>query len=121
MLEGIIEQKMIKCRTNGRDKSRTDSQTFSVTYKVNRTWYGSTLCLGSLLVLDGSLLQVLGNISGGVLLLGELGGRGSRAVNGLVLLCGLAGGVCGAVGACILLGLKALDFLLSLLDVLRLD
>jgi hypothetical protein len=76
------------------------------------------LCLSNLVVLNGGFLQVLSNIGSGILLLGKLGGRGSRAVNSLVLLCGLAGSIGGAVGTLSLLGLKALDLFLSLLDVL---
>lgn len=76
------------------------------------------LCLSGLVVLDGGLLQIIGNVSSSVLLLSELGGWGSGAVDGLILLCGLAGSVCGAVGG-ILLSFKACDFLLGFLDVLR--
>jgi hypothetical protein len=89
-----------------------------MTCKLNRWFHKGVLCLGSLLVLDGGLLQVLGNISSSVVLLSELSGRGGRAVDGLVLLCGLASRVCGTVGS-ILLGLETGDLLLGLVDVLH--
>lgn len=70
--------------------------------------------VGLLLVLDGGLLEVLGRISSGVLLLGELG-----ATVDLVLLLGgglaaVLGGAVGGVG----FGLEAVDFGLGFGDVL---
>ena len=85
---------------------------------MNRLWNTGALCLNSLLILDGGFLQILGNVSSSVVLLSELSGWGSRAIDGLVLLCGLAGGVCGAVGG-VLLSLEACNLLLGLLNVLR--
>jgi hypothetical protein len=68
--------------------------------------------LGLLLVLDGGLLEVLGGIVGGVLLLGGLGAGAGVAVGGG--LAGVLGGAVGGVG----LGLEAVDFGLCLGDVL---
>jgi hypothetical protein len=68
--------------------------------------------LGLLLVLDGGLLEVLGGVVGGVLLLGGLGaGAGVVAVGGLAA---VLGGAVGGVG----FGLEAVDFGLGLCDVL---
>lgn len=88
-----------------------------MTCKLNRWWNKGVLCLSRLLVLNGGLLHVLSDIGGSVVLLSELSGWGSRAIDGLVLLCGLAGGVCGAVGS-VLLSLETCNLLLSLLNVL---
>jgi hypothetical protein len=67
--------------------------------------------LGLLLVLDGGLLEVLGGIVGGVLLLGGLGAGAGVAVGGLAaVLGGAVGGVC--------FGLEAVDLGLGLCDVL---
>ena len=89
-----------------------------MTCKWNRWFRKGVLCLGGLLILDRGLLQILRNISGSVVLLSELSGWGSRAVDGLILLCGLAGGVCGTVGG-VLLSLETGDLLLGLLNVLH--
>jgi hypothetical protein len=67
--------------------------------------------LGLLLVLDGGLLEVLGGVGGGVLLLGELGAGAGVAVGGLA---GVFGGAVGGVG----LSLEAVDLGLGLCDVL---
>lgn len=89
-----------------------------MTCKLNRCFHKGVLCLGGLLVLDGGLLQVLRNIGGSVVLLGELSGRGGRAVDGLVLLCRLAGRVCGTVGG-VLFSLQTGNLLFRLLDILH--
>jgi hypothetical protein len=74
-----------------------------------------TLCLG-LLVLERGLLEIVRDVSGGVLLLVGLGG--SVTVDGL--LGGLAGGVGGTVGGTlVLLRLQLLDLLLRLGDILQ--
>lgn len=70
-----------------------------------------------LLVLDGSLLEVLGSVGGGVLLLRGLGAGAGAAVDALLLGGGLAGGLGGAVGG-VGFGLEALDFGLGFGDVL---
>jgi hypothetical protein len=77
------------------------------------------LCLGGLLlVLERGLLEIFRGICCGILLLVEFGFGGGASINSLVLLCGLAGGVCGAVRALVLLSLEALNLLLRLGDVL---
>lgn len=79
-------------------------------------------CLGSgslVLVLDASLLELLGRVESSVLLLGELRLGVSTAVDLLVLRSGLLGSVLGAgVGTVRLSSLKLLDLLLGLFDVL---
>jgi hypothetical protein len=68
--------------------------------------------LGLLLVLDGGLLEVLGGVVSGVVLLRGLGaGAGVVAVGGLAAVLGDA---VGGVG----FGLEAVDFGLGLCDVL---
>jgi hypothetical protein len=89
------------------------------TEKSPRSTSTANLCFGSLfLVLDRCLLELFSRICCCVFLLLELSFRIGAAVDSLVLLSGLAGGVGGAVGALILLGLEALDLLLCLGDVL---
>lgn len=70
-----------------------------------------------LLVLDGSLLEVLGSVVRGVLLLRGLGAGAGAAVDALLLGGGLAGGLGGAVGG-VGFGLEALDVGLGFGDVL---
>jgi hypothetical protein len=74
---------------------------------------------GILLVLKRRLLEVLGGISGSVLLLVEFSFCRDATVNSLVLLSGLAGGISGAVRTLILFRLETLDLLLRLGDVLH--
>jgi hypothetical protein len=100
------------------EQYQTNSQTFNDAHR-NDGNLRSSLCLGRLLVLNRGLLEVVGSISSGVLLLGQLGGCRCGAVDSLVLLGGLAGRVCGAIGALVLLSLETLNLLLGLLDVLE--
>lgn len=69
--------------------------------------------LGLLLVLDGGLLEVLGGVGGGVLLLGELSAGVGVAVGGLAA---VLGGAVGGVG----FGFEAVDLGLGFGDVLSL-
>lgn len=71
-----------------------------------------------LLVLDGSLLEVLGCVGSGVVLLGELGAGAGVAVNALLLGGGLAAAVLGGAVGGVGFGLEALDFGLGFCDVL---
>lgn len=70
------------------------------------------------LVLNGGILHVFNDILLGVVLLLKFSsGVNGRAIDSLVLLCGLAGGVLGAL-LVRALGVEAVDFLLGLGDVL---
>jgi hypothetical protein len=100
------------------EQYQTNSQTFNDAHR-NDGNLRSSLCLGRLLVLNRGLLEVVGSISSGVLLLGQLGGCRCGAVDSLVLLGGLAGRVCGAISTLVLLSLETLNLLLGLLDVLE--
>jgi hypothetical protein len=79
------------------------------------------LCVsGSLLVLNRRLLEVVSSIGRSVLLLIELSFGGCVAIDGLVLLCGLAGCVSVSVRSVLFgfLCLEAVDLLLCLGNVL---
>lgn len=71
-----------------------------------------------LLVLDGGLLEVLGGVGSGVLLLGELGAGAGVAVDALLLGGGLAAAVFGGAVGGVGFGFEALDFGLGFGDVL---
>lgn len=102
---------------SGHDTSQIDHRTFLVICKLNRWQSKADLCLGRLFILNRGLLEVLGGVNSSIVLFSELGRRRGRAVDRLVLLCGLAGGI-GSTVRGILLRFEAGDLLLRLLDVL---